>query len=325
MILIVDASNLAYRVKYTYNLTYGTEDVSVTYGFLSVLTSEMKKLKPSSVIICWDGGTPPFRRNLLPDYKRGRHKGESQEDRENFYRQLRILQANIPHFSMISVRAKGLEADDLIYYMTRCTNEECLIYSNDADMLQIVTSDGRVNVLSPITKKITTAKNFKQMTGVAQCQYVDYRIMLGDGSDNIKGIEGIGEKSAIAILDNYDSLTRAFKALDAGEEWKSSKLAKTRLSNADRNYVEVVRQVIDLSYNTNIASVANRAIEEALNEWKQYNPKTVNRFLLSKGFVSMLGGNMYRLYAPLRIPEFNFLEDMNSHEIQLTSFTIRMK
>jgi DNA polymerase-1 len=290
-VLVVDGNNLAYRCKHVFALTNGIEDVSVTFGVLTTLRSEIKKSEPDSVIVCWDGGIPKFRKKLLPEYKAGRHKGQTKADRENFMRQIDILQENLPKFSIISIMEPGIEADDLIYYLTKMLiDAQITVYSNDLDLLQLVTPDGRVRVRLPNKELEICSDNFEKYVGVTLNQYLDYKVMTGDSSDNIKGIQGIGEVWAKDILGKYGSLDAALTAANSKIEWRAAKAAKTRLLASEASYVQKMRKVMQLGYDKETGIICQEIISRAILSWQPYQSKEVKKFLMSKAFVRLMDG-----------------------------------
>lgn len=294
--LLVDGNHLSYRCKFTYYLwTDAGEDVSVVYGFLSVLISEINKLKPDHIIVVWDGGIQDFRKKLLPNYKKGRHARETEEERENFRNQLQLLQNTLPMLGIPSVRIEGYEADDVIYTLSRLTADKCVIYSGDSDMLQAVTSDESVVVYNPAKKQEINYYNFDRLVGIHPDRYVDYRIITGDDSDNIKGIKGIGPKGASELLNEYGTVEQAKQASKNGN-WKLRPAIKTCLMNVKEDYIYKVRKVIKLVYDHSLVS----QIYDAMANCYEYDHIKIKRFLISKQFISLM--SRIRAFEKLSAP-----------------------
>lgn len=200
MILIVDGNNLAYRARHVFDLSIKGKDISVIYGVLRLLQLMIKKHKPSSIIICWDGGSPAYRKKLIPEYK----KRDKSDDvtYANFISQLKELQEAIKYFGILSVRKLKVEADDLMYHASKMliTTEPIVIVTTDDDLYQAI--DERVSVLRPGKKEVmVTSENFEELTAVPDPElYVDYKAYQGDGSDNIPGVRGVGPKTAAKIV-----------------------------------------------------------------------------------------------------------------------------
>lgn len=303
--LIVDGNNLAYRCRYTFFLTNGEEDVSVVYGFLYVLNSVIGKFHPSSVVVCWDSGVPEARKALYKDYKAGRHKGETKEQRQEFYAQMDTLRRALPAMGVVCVSRKGVEADDLMYWASREIQDECVIITSDYDMLQAVTPNQRVTLYSPTRDLQIGWETFQGSLGIRPEQFLDYRVMLGDSSDNIKGIQGIGEKYAVQILDTFGTLNNALRAATIMELWPLAARVKKCLAAVTNEQVSNIRQLIDLSVDRyGSAEAVQRAVQASIS----YDHRTVKLFLMSKGFISLLGGKMRQTYGELKVPPLKTAE-----------------
>lgn len=299
--LLLDGNNLAYRAKYSFSKTHRQQDVGVVYGFLYVLFSYIDRYSADSIIVCWDGGTPPDRREKVASYKSNRTKDD---DIHLFFEQIDILRRVLSSMGILNVREKGLEADDLIFHASRNLLGECIIISTDGDLAQSVTPDGRVQIYHPTSDKVVNWDNFIEHVGVSPERYLDYRVMTGDVSDNIKGIHGIGEQLAKEILGNYGSLNRALQVTTDDGPWDGSKIAKTRLLAANLEEIEAMREVMDLTADR---YGCGQIIRSRAQGWSKYDHITIKRFLDSYGFFDlMLGavrGNFEKLSAPEFLPE----------------------
>jgi DNA polymerase-1 len=319
--LIFDANNLAYRVKYTHDLSHNAEDVSVTYGFLRVMVSNARDLDADSVVVCWDNGIPAFRRELLPEYKTGRKKDWDELEYQSFAKQMDDIRRVLPAMGVVSVWMPDTEADDLMYHASRLVAGDCAIVTTDGDMLQAVTPDGRVQVWHPTNKVMYGWDNFEEHIKVKPAQYLDYKTLVGDNSDGIKGVPGIGHVVATGILDVYGSIEAAYVAMLKGDEWLAGKLGKTRLSAVDLEYLDRVRAVMDLSVDR---CDTEPTIRNAVDVWIPFKPTPVKLFMVSKGFVSMMGGKVpvAGVCENLRRPE---LVDVRKPETKHSRLVVRRR
>lgn len=306
--LIVDGNNLAHRVRYTFSLDYRGEDTSVTYGFIRVLVADIHKLNISSVIVCWDGGTPAFRKELVPEYKANRTRDWTDLEVESFYGQIKDLRRVLPAMGVVNLFKKGVEADDLMYQASRTIDDACIIYTGDGDLLQAVTADGRVQVYMPVKESMVNWDNFKELVGVEPKHFLDFRTMKGDASDNIKGVPGIGEKLAADVLETYGSLDRAMvQAISWEEPWRANKRAKSKLEAVTQDYIDSIRKVMDLS---NGVQDLSTTIKNMVNMWVRYQHKNVKLFCMSKGFHGMFDGTikMRKTLEGLKAPKLMQLQ-----------------
>lgn len=194
--LLIDGNNMAYRAKYAYDLSPCGKDVSVVYGSVRMLQALVKRYKPESVIYCWDGGTPDFRRRLVPGYKAHR-KHKDDPTYPEFILQLQELQDILPHFGVLSVFRRGMEADDLLYHASRLLVGDSMIVTSDDDLLQAVSE--RTCVLKPGGKRDDVVYTLDNMDIDPQ-HFAEWKALQGDSSDNILGIAGVGPKTATKII-----------------------------------------------------------------------------------------------------------------------------
>ena len=204
MLLIIDGNNLAHRVKYKFSLSNRGVDVSITYGCLRSISSLISKFKPQSLMVCWDGGTPEFRRQLLPEYKANRTKGDPYEYQE-FIRQVQELHEIFPLMGIVSVRKRGAEADDLMYHASKLYSGHSVIVTTDKDLYQAINPN--VEVYSPTKGIIIDQSAVLEEYGVRTIgDLVHLRALMGDSSDNIRGVPGIGQKTAVKLFKEFGSL-----------------------------------------------------------------------------------------------------------------------
>lgn len=216
VIILVDGNNLAHRARHVYKLSYQGRNVSILYGVLRSLATLYKKYSPYRIVVCFDGGIPASRRELVPSYKINRHVDDA-DDHALTSKQIDELLLWLPKFGIFTSQAKGYEADDLIaawvnylptLYSTHpmMQDQKLLIVSGDKDMYQLV--DNGVDVVDPMAKTLVTLDNFERVTGVPKESYLLYKALVGDESDNIPGIKGIGPILASKLVHNYPTITR---------------------------------------------------------------------------------------------------------------------
>ena len=307
MLLIIDGNNLAHRAKHTFSLSNRGQDVSVTYGTLRILGSLMKKFNPTSVIMCWDGGIPEFRRQRVPSYKAGRERGDPDEYAD-FIRQLQELSDYaLPLMGVVSVRKIGAEADDLMFHASRISNSQCIIVTTDADLLQAAAAG--ISIYSPTKEKMYTPEKILSQYGVQPMELVHLRALAGDGSDNIAGVRGIGEKTAIKLFAQYDSLAGIVNAA-MGSNPKgriSGKIGENIIAfGLDR----LTDNVVAMRLGFDLVG-AKLALIDAIEYWRPANKTRVKKYFLRHAFASLIDGDFLGAISRLVKP------DIYTHGIRL--------
>lgn len=240
--LILDGSNIAYRAYFAMKgLSTEGRGTSAIYGFLNILNSVVGKFKPTKVYVCWDGLKSPHRLKIHPEYKMNRKTAYNPNfDAEDFHAQKEAIKKFIYYLGISQVHDTQMEADDLIYILAKKYDKKgnkIIIVSTDKDFNQLISS--RIRVWNDNRKELLSPLNLRKFYGYEPQQTVDYLCLLGDTSDNIPGVRGMGEVRTIKFLDEYSSIeTFLEEASTFGSI--SAKLIKEAYT---RN-----RELIDLKY-----------------------------------------------------------------------------
>ncbi|MCM1981266.1 DNA polymerase I [Lyngbya confervoides] len=228
-LLLVDGHSLAFRSYYAF--AKGQEGglrtstgipTSVSYGFLKSFLEAVEQTQPDYLAIAFDLGGPTYRHEADPDYKAGRA-----ETPEDFIPDLENLQDILAALNLKTVIVPGYEADDVIGTLTRRAQQQhwqVKILSGDRDLFQLVDQEGLVTVLylssaygRPSRKAVAHEMGpveVEAKIGVRPDQIVDYKALCGDSSDNIPGIKGVGHKTAVQLLAQFDTLAGIYQSLD---------------------------------------------------------------------------------------------------------------
>ena len=227
-LVIIDGKSVFYRGYYAMgalSLSDGTPTGGV-YGFAAIAMEIVKKLDPTKVVVAWDSKTSTSkRRAIFPEYKAGRVKPG-----EDFYSQIPLLKELVQDLGWDFVEIDDYEADDIIGTLSLQADEagdwETYIISSDLDMLQIVDENTFMwRILKGFSniEKIDVAE-FEEKYGIKKSQFLDLKSLKGDSSDNIPGVPGIGEKTAVKLLNEYGDLDNIYNNID-----KISGAIKTKL------------------------------------------------------------------------------------------------
>ena len=221
-IFLLDGHALAYRTYFALTrggsggqhwITRQGEPTAGVYGFASVLLRILEQEQPDYLMVAFDTGKT-FRDEMFSDYKGTREKMP-----EDLVTQMRRVKQLVDAFNIPRLEVEGYEADDVLGSVAEIAVDAGLgvkIITGDKDLLQLV--DDRVIVSLPgrslSDAKDYMAKDVLETIGVRPDQVVDYKAMVGDKSDNIPGIRGVGEKTASKLLSEYGSLEKVYAHLD---------------------------------------------------------------------------------------------------------------
>jgi len=222
--LILDCNYLAHRAKYVFgDLSHKGSATGVVYGFLKDILNLMKRFDTQSLVFCWDSKERK-RRKILPEYKMKRREKELNRQEEifekMFYTQIEKLRKQyLPTIGFNNVfRQAGYESDDLIAAICKSLDsQECIIISADQDLFQLIRPN--VKWYNPRSHTLVTLQNFKKEFKIHPKQWVKVKAIAGCISDNVPGIKGVGEKTAIKyIRSELDKSSKAYKTIKNG--WK---------------------------------------------------------------------------------------------------------
>ncbi len=245
-LLLLDGFSLIFRSYWAFihSPVRNTEgiNVSAVFGFFSTLISLLEKNKPGSFAVVLDSPVPTFRHKMFPEYKANREKAP-----EDLQAQIPIIKEFLAVLGLPVLVREGYEADDLMACAARKGESQGylpFIVSADKDLMQAVTKD--IHMLRPEKGEyldIGPDEVFSKM-GVRPDQIVDYLSLIGDSSDNIPGVRGIGPKTAVTLLSKFDTLDGIYSNLDLCTKGQKQKLSENR----DNAYLS--KELILLNYDT---------------------------------------------------------------------------
>lgn len=244
---IIDGKSVFYRGYYAMpglSLSDGTPTGGV-YGFASLAIELIKKLEPDYVAVAWDkkGTNIRKRREIYPEYKAGRKPAP-----DDFYAQMPILFELLDAFGWPLYELDDYEADDILGAFAKEATEkgiETILLTSDLDALQLVGPLTKVYALKNGLSNLEEfdVEHFEQKYGIDVEQFLDLKSLKGDSSDNLPGVPGIGEKTAIELLQTYKTLDNIYDHVD---EIKPT-IAKKLINGKDLAYIskEVGRIWVD--------------------------------------------------------------------------------
>ncbi len=222
-LLCIDGNSILNRSFYGIRLLT-TKDgfpTNALYGLVNVISREMEALKPDYAAIAYDLKAPTFRHKLYTDYKAGRHAMP-----DELRAQMPVSREFAEMLGLHILSMEGFEADDILgtlAAMAEADSEECRAYllTGDKDSLQLISP--RVHVLLAGNQETADMDEaaFTARYGVRPDQFVDVKALMGDSSDNIPGVPGIGEKTALKLISEYGSLDSVYASLDTAKHTPS--------------------------------------------------------------------------------------------------------
>ncbi|MEB3229287.1 MAG: DNA polymerase I [Synechocystis sp.] len=226
LLLLVDGHSLAFRAYYAFALskkgplrTATGIPTSVCFGFLNSLVQVMASQKPEAIAIAFDRREPTFRHEADVNYKADR-----QETPEDFITDLSYLQQLLAALNLQTITYAGFEADDVLGTLAQqgsLAGYQVKILSGDRDLFQLVDPDKQISVLYLTRNPFSSNSGYQEFDrkgviekmGVTPEQIVDFKALCGDKSDCIPGVKGIGEKTAVKLLTEYQTLENIYNNL----------------------------------------------------------------------------------------------------------------
>ena len=245
-LFLIDGMALIYRAHFAMIknplITKDGRHTSAIYGFLNSILKVINEESPDYFAVVLDSKSPTFRHELFTEYKANRAKMP-----EELSEQIPPLYDVVNKMNIPLIKLDGYEADDLIGTIAKkaeANSFETYIVTGDKDMMQLVSDN--VFVYSPGNRfKPTTIYNInkvKDRWGIGPDQFIDYLAMVGDSSDNIPGVEGIGAKSAVKLLTEHSTLERI---LEKGPELSNKRIRDGIKKGKDLAYLSKKLVTID--------------------------------------------------------------------------------
>jgi DNA polymerase I len=221
-LFLLDGMALAYRAYYSFItrplINSKGENTSAIYGFVTALMKILEDEKPEHIAVVFDTKGPTFRHKKFPDYKATRQKMP-----EDMSSQMEKLKDVVKSFNVPSIELPGFEADDIIGTLARRAEKENVItfmVTPDKDYMQLISS--KIKMYKPGKGggevEIIDETGVKEKFGVRPDQVIDVLGLIGDSSDNVPGVPGIGPKTATPLIQRFGSIPSLYDQLDAVQQ-----------------------------------------------------------------------------------------------------------
>lgn len=250
-LLLIDGNSLFHRAYHALPpLTDKKgEMANAVFGFSNMIIKAIGEVKPTHIACAFDTAAPTFRHVEFEKYKAQRPAPPP-----DLYPQLPKVKKVLDAFGIAFFEKEGYEADDVLATIAskivgrRTRNFEVVILSGDRDVLQLVDGDIKVQMPGWNMRETTLygAREVKGKYGLAPHQMVDYKSLIGDPSDNVPGIAGIGPKTAVSLLSKYHTLENLFDHIDEQPESIRAKL------EAGKDVALAAKRLVELDRNVNL-------------------------------------------------------------------------
>ena len=258
-VMLVDGMALLFRAFYAtamsnyYMINSKGMPTNAVYGMMKHLFTAIETYQPTHVICCWDMGSKTFRNDLYPDYKANRGGPP-----EELIPQFDLAKEVVASLDIPNVGQVGYEADDCMGTLSRVYSEDSQVFllTGDQDLLQLLKPNVNVVLLKKGYGNYAEYQehSFVEEKGITPTQMIDLKALMGDSSDNYPGVKGIGEKTALKLLLQYESIEGILENID-------------KLTKGQKNKIEQDLEMLHLSRKLaeiHCAADVDCSLEEAL-------------------------------------------------------------
>ena len=210
---IIDGSSYIFRAYFGIRQFLSTSKgfpTNALYGFINMLQKVVKDEKPDFLCVAFDSKEKTFRHDIYPDYKANRDAPP-----EDLAKQFPYFEPLVEAYNIFSIRVPGFEADDIIGTLALKGSKagyRVVIVSGDKDMMQLVSP--KVEMLDTMKNKRFGIKEVEEKFGVPPEKVVEVMGLMGDSSDHIPGVKGVGPKTATELIQKYGSIAGLYESID---------------------------------------------------------------------------------------------------------------
>lgn len=217
-LLVIDGNSIANRAFYGIKLltTKDGRYTNAIFGFLNIMNSLLRECEPDEVAVAFDLKHPTFRHEMYDGYKGTRHAMP-----DELAQQMPILKELLTDLGYRQVSAKGWEADDILGTLAaacEARRDDCFLATGDRDSLRLVSETTVLLATSAMGRSKTETMDLDaihEKYGIEPKQLIEVKSLMGDTSDNIPGVKGIGEKTAMTLVKNFGTLDNVYDHLDS--------------------------------------------------------------------------------------------------------------
>ena len=277
-LLLLDGNSLAYRAFFALPLLTNDSGIhtNAVYGFTTMLQRILEEEQPTKILVAFDAGKTTFRHETFTEYKGGRQKTPPELSEQFPY-----IRKLIDAYGIKRYELELYEADDIIGTLAKEASSQdmdVIIVSGDRDLTQLATEQVTVYITKKGITEIekNTPDFIEEKYGLTPQQIIDMKGLMGDASDNIPGVPGVGEKTAVKLLKEHGSVEALYAAMDAV---KASKMKEKLVANEEQALMSkklatifteapIAITLSDLAYN-------GPDEEELMNVWRELGFKSL--------------------------------------------------
>lgn len=251
-VVLVDGNNLLFRsyyaTAYSGNFMNNSKGFPTNglYGLVNMLNKIIKEEDPKYMVVAFDKGKT-FRHEKYKEYKEGRIKMP-----EDLGKQFAVAKKLVPLMGIKCFEIDNYEADDIIGTYAKLVTENkdfvSTIISSDKDLLQLIDSDNKVKLLKSHDYIMMDENEFRNTYGIDPIKMIDLKGLMGDSSDNIPGVKGIGEKTALKLLQEYGSLEGIYENIDSIKGATRDKLIEGKESAFMSKEIATIYKDVPIEY-----------------------------------------------------------------------------
>jgi len=253
-LLLIDGNSVLFRAYYAtaYGQVMKTSKgvyTNAIYAFANMLNKALDTISPDYCAIAFDKGKHTFRHDIAPDYKAGR-----KETPIELVEQFSLAREMLDAYNLKYLEFDDIEADDIIGSLAKKYPDiETCILTSDRDMLQLIDDTTSVYIMKKGMSNLALMdeKALKEEYGLTPLQIIDYKGLAGDKSDNIKGVEGIGDKTAVKLLNDYGSCEGIYEHIDEIKGKLKEKLQKDKESCFTSKLLATIKTDFDIPIELN--------------------------------------------------------------------------
>jgi len=307
-LLLLDGNSLAYRAFFALPLLTNDSGIhtNAVYGFTTMLQRILEEEQPTKILVAFDAGKTTFRHETFTEYKGGRQKTPPELSEQFPY-----LRKLIDAYGIKQYEQDLYEADDIIGTLAKEASSQdmdVIIVSGDRDLTQLATEQVTVYITKKGITEIerNTPAFIAEKYGLTPLQIIDMKGLMGDSSDNIPGVPGVGEKTAVKLLKEHGSVEALYEAMDT---LKASKMKEKLVANEEQAIMSKKLATIftDAPISISLTDLVYHGPneEELINVWREL------------GFKSLLDKSDFTVQEQEQTPfDFELVQEVRQEDLQ---------